>query len=137
MSSIEYQYSSGDKYVTELVDTGTQVAEITGHLPYHRLRISHDDGQLTNDGSETETVTVEVVNGLQVARGETPADVLAYDGDVTVAINGAETTKSVTDGSVSFDLTTSKPAGVEITVEVVGLNDHPTDTDSVSIEVLQ
>jgi hypothetical protein len=133
----EYSHSSGDKFVTERVTTNSQTATKTGHLPYHRLRISHDDGVITNNGTETETIAVEVVDGVQVARGNTPADTLNYTGDVIIEINGAETTKSVTDGSVSFDLTTSKPAGAEITVQAAGLNNHPTDSDAVSIEVLQ
>jgi hypothetical protein len=137
MNSIKYQHTSGDEYVTESIDTGTQVAQITGHLPYHRLRISHDDGVITNNGTDTETITVEVVDGVQVARENTPADVLGYDGDVTVEIDGAETTKSVTDGSVSFDLTTSKPAGAKIAVQAVELNATPSDSDSVSIEVIE
>jgi hypothetical protein len=136
MSLIETRYShtTGDKFVTETVETDSQIVEKVGHIPYHQLRLTDDDGQLTNNGSDVETISVEVVNGLQRARGETP-DVIPYNGDVTVAIDGAETTKTVTDGSVSFDVSTSKPAGASITVRAVGLNNHPTDTDSVSIEV--
>jgi hypothetical protein len=136
MSSINtaYSHTPGDKFVTETVETESQTVEKVGHIPYHQLRLATDDGQLTNDGSDTETLTVEVVNGLQRARGETP-DVLSYTGDVTLEIDGAETTKTVTDGSVSFDVSTSKPAGASITVRAVGLNSHPADPDNVSIEV--
>jgi hypothetical protein len=136
MSLIETRYShiTGDEFVTETVETGSQTVEKVGHIPYHQLRLTDDDGQLTNDGTDTETIVVEVVNGLQRARGETP-DGLSYTGDVTVAIDGAETTKTMTDGSVSFDITTSKPAGASIAVRAINLDNHPTDTDSVSIEV--
>jgi hypothetical protein len=133
--STEYHHSTGDGYVTELVSTDSQTAEIHGHLPYHHLLISSDDGQLINDGTDTERITVEVVDGLQVARGETPA-VLSYDGDVTLEIDGAETTKSVSAGTANFDITTSKSASAEITVRAVGLNNHPSDSDDVSIEVI-
>jgi hypothetical protein len=135
MSSIKITYShTGGEFVTETVETDSQTVEKVGHIPYYQLRLTDDDGQLTNDGSDTETITVEVVNGLQRARGETPG-VLSYDGDVTLEIDGAETTKTVTDGSVSFDVSTSKPAGASIPVRAVGLNNHPADTDNVSIEV--
>lgn len=137
MSLIEtgYTHTTGDEYVTETVETDSQTVEKVGHIPYHQLRLATDDGQLTSGGTDTETITVEVVDGLQRARGDTPADVLPYDGDVTIEIDGAETTKTVTDGSVSFDISTSKPAGASIAVRAVGLNNHPADTDSVSIEV--
>jgi hypothetical protein len=136
MSSINtaYNHTTGDKFVTETVETEAQTVEKVGHIPYHQLRLAADDGQLTNDGSDTETITVKIVDGLQRARGETP-DVLNYDGDVTVAIDGAETTRTISDGSVSFDISTSKPAGASIPVRAVGLNSHPADPDSVSIEV--
>jgi hypothetical protein len=134
--STEYHHSTGDGYVTETVDTGTQTAAITGHIPYHHLQVSGDDGQLINDGTDTERITVEVVDGLQVARGETPA-VLSYDGDVTLEIDGGETVKSVSAGTASFDITTSKAAGSVISVRGVELSDHPADSDAVSIEVTQ
>jgi hypothetical protein len=136
MSLIEtrYTHTTGDEFITETVETDAQTAEKVGHIPYHQLRVTANDGQLTNNSTDTETITVEVVNGLQRARGST-ADVLNYDGGVTVEIDGAETTKTMTDGSVSFDLSTSKPAGATISVRVVGLNNHASDTNSVSIEV--
>jgi hypothetical protein len=134
--STEYHHSADEGYVREVVDTGSQTAEITGHIPYHQFRVSNDDGELINDGSDTEVITIKLVNGLQVARENRPADVLAFDGDVSVAVNGAETTKAMTDGSVSFNITTSKPAGASITVRAVGLNNHPAESDSAAIEVI-
>jgi hypothetical protein len=136
MLSIEYRHDSAEGYVTELLDTGTQVAELVGHIPYRQFRVSATDAQLTADSADTEEITVELVTGLQVARGETPADALAYDGDVTLTIDGAEIIKTMTDGSVSFDISTSKPAGVSVTVQAVGIPEHPTKSDSVSIEVI-
>lgn len=135
MSSTEYTHNDGDDYVTELVTTDAQTAEVYGHLPYRVLQVGVSDSQLTNDGTDTETVTVEVVSGLDVARGDDPT-VLDYDGDVTISIDGNETTKALTNGTVAFDLTTDKPAGSEIEIVAKSLADHPAESDSATIEVV-
>lgn len=138
MSSIEYIHNDGDGCVTEQVDTGTQVAEIYGHLPYRVFCITFGDGQVTNDNTDTETVTVEVVDGLKVARGTDPANatVLDYGGDVTLSVDDQQTNKTLTNGSVEFELTTDKPAGSEIEIVVESLGDHPAESDSATIEVV-
>jgi len=137
MSSISYHHEQGDDYVTEQFDTGTQTAELKGHLPYRRLRVTPTDGTLINDGSATETVTVAVVNGLEVARGTKPsnATVLSYDGDVTLAVDGSQTVKTLSNGSVSFGVTTTKSVGSEIKIIAESLNNHPAERDSAVVEV--
>jgi len=138
MSSTEYQHNDGDDYVTELVNTDTQTAEITGHIPHRHLHVSLADGQVANDGTNTETVTVAVVDGLEIARGTVPSEatVLDYDGDVTLSVDSAEMTKTLTGGSVSFDVTTEKPAGSTIEIVAETLADHPAESDSATIEVV-
>jgi len=138
MSSTEYIHNDGDRFVTEKVDTGIQVAEVHGHIPFRQLLVRLNDGQVTNSGTDTETVTINVVDGLEVARGTDPnnATVLGYEGGLTVSIDGVETTKTLSNGTVSFDLTTDKPAGSTITVIAESLADHPAESDSVEIEVV-
>jgi len=63
MSSISYHHDSNDDYVTEQIDTGSQIAELHGHIPYRRLRATPTDGALINDGTATETVTVTATLG--------------------------------------------------------------------------
>jgi len=139
MPSTDYTRDAGDDYVTEQTDTGSQVAQTYGHVPYRHFRVSTDDREVVNDGTDTEVVTVEVVNGLEVARGTAPVDatVLDYDGDVTVRVDGIELTKTLTDGGVSFDVTTEKSAGSVIEVEAADLADHPAESDTAEIEVTE
>lgn len=113
MSSTSYEHRDGDDYVTEVVDTGTQTAEIRGPIPYRQFRVSVDDGQVRNDGADTETVTVEIVDGLEVARGTDPTDasVLPVDATARVNIDGAEVSVSLTGGSGTRDVTTTKARG--------------------------
>lgn len=136
---IEYERDGG--YINELTTTPTRennpsIAE--KWRPYRRLRLSPNESQLLNDGADKETVTIEVVDGLEVARGTDPsnATVLSYDGDVTLTFDGVEMTKMFTNGSVSFDLTTEKPAGSEIEIVAESLADHPAESDRAVIEVV-
>jgi len=137
MFSIEYQHTDGDGYVTKLIHTEVQTAEVYGHIPYRRLRVTAADGSLINDGSATETITVAVVDGLEIARGTKPsnATALGYDGDVTLSVDGSQTVKTLSNGSVSFDLTTTRSAGSEIKIIAESINNHPTDRDSAVVEV--
>lgn len=139
MSSISHQHDPGDDYVAEQIDTGTQTVELNGHLPYRHLWVSLDDGQVVNDGVATETVTVDLRDRLEIARGAAPATatVLAENNDVTVSVDGVETTKTLTDGSVSFEVVTEKPAGSEIEIVAESLANHPAESDSATIEVKQ
>jgi len=137
MSSISYHHDQNDDYVTEQIDTGTQIAELHGHIPYRKLRVAPTDGSLINDGSATETVTVTVIDGLEIARGTKPsnATVLSYDGDVRLSVDGSQTVKTLSNGSVSFDVTTTKSAGSEIKIVAESINNHPADRDGAVVEV--
>jgi len=135
MYSTEYEHNDEDDYVTELTHTDNQTAETFGHIPYHQFCVLLSDNQFTNNNTTSETVTIEVVNGLEVARGDDPT-VLDYDGDVAFSVNGQQTTKTLTNGSVSFDLTTDKPAGSEIEIVAESLADHPAESDIATIEVV-
>lgn len=137
MSSTEFARDTGDEYVTEKVHTDTQTAEIRGHIPARHLRLSLADGQVVNDGQDTETVAVSVVSGLQVARGNTPADVLDEDGTATVDIDGQPVEVDLTGGTGQREVTTTAAAGTTISVEAVGLADHPAESDTAEIEVIQ
>lgn len=132
---------NGD-WLDRVIDTGTppnDPAVESGSIPARHLRLSLADGQLTNDGADVETVTVEVVDGLEVVRGTDPADatVLNHDGDVTLTIDDVEMTKTLAKGSVAFDLTTEKPAGSTIEIVAESLADHPAESDRAEIEVIQ
>lgn len=135
MSLIEYTHGNENEFVVKKIDTGNQLAEVYGHLPYRVLRLSLADGQAANDGTDTETVTIKVVSGLDVARGESPT-VLDCNGDVTITVDGKQTTKTLANGSVSFNLATDKPAGSEIEVVAESLENHPAKSDSTTIEVV-
>jgi hypothetical protein len=128
---------TGDR-VIEITDTGVQEA-LSSHSRFYLLVVSIEDGEMVNNGTDTETVTIEVVNGLEVARGAARenATVLDYDGDVTITIDGVETTKTLTHGSVSFGVTTEKPATSTIEAVAEALSDHPAESDSAEIEVTQ
>lgn len=105
---------------------------------FYQIYVVVEYGDLLNDGTDTETVTIEVIDGLNVARGTDPskAAVLDYDGDVILSVDGQQTTKTLTNGSVSFGLTTDKPAGSEIKIVAESLADHPAESDSATIEVV-
>lgn len=138
-ANIEYERSGN--WVAELTYTPTELnsPSVNHHyLPYRHLRLSLNEGKILNDNTDTEKVTVEVVDGLEIARGTEPTDatVLDYDGDVTLTVDGAETTKTLTNGSVSFDLITDKQAGSEIEIIAESLADHPAEHDSATIEVV-
>lgn len=128
------------RIVKKVVDnTGTVIRSVSPVTFKNHINIGISDGEVANDGTNTETITISVVDGLEVARGTDPANatVLDYDGDVTVSIEGAKTTKTLSNGTVSFDLTTDKPAGSTITVTAESLTDHPSESDSATIEVRQ
>jgi len=133
-------YTKNDDWINKETDTGvppnTPAIEHKWRS-YRWLSVSLDDGYIVNNGSDTNTVTVRVVDGVEVARGSDPsnASVLSYDGDVVVTVDGSETTKTLSSGSLSFDLTTTKSAGDVITVKAVDLVDHPSESDVVNIEV--
>jgi len=75
------------------------------------------------------------MSGLDVSRGDSPT-VLDYNGDVIITVDGQQTTKTLTNGSVEFDLTTDKSAGTEIEIIAESLADHPAESDRATIEVV-
>jgi len=140
MSSIEYIHQDGDDFITERDHrwSNGEFATEYGTIPYRHLHLSLADAQVTNDGTDTETVTISVVDGLDVARGDVPenATVLDHSGDVILFVDGQQTTKTLTNGKVEFDLTTDKPAGSEIEIVAESLADHPAESDSAIIKVV-
>lgn len=102
---------------------------------YRELFVSLDDGQVTTGGTDTETVTVEVVDGVQLARGDDP-DRLDIDATLTCRVDGVEQSIEMTGGKATLDITTSKPAGATISVEAVGLNGVLCSNDAADIEVI-
>lgn len=137
MSSISYTHADGHKYVTKVVETDNQTAEVQGPIPYRHGHLSLADGSVVNDGTDTETVTVEIVDGLAVAQGTAPADAttLAEDATATLEIDGTTVDVSLTGGTGTKDITTTKSDGATIEVELVGLSTGPVDGDRVTIEV--
>lgn len=135
-----YPDADGDEIV-RVFEGGTdgQATVRKGVGKYRVLVVSAVDGEVANDGTDTETVTVEVVDGLEVVRGSDPSDasVLDYSGDVTLTVDGVETAKTLSNGSVSFDLTTTKPEGSTIEIVAESLADHRAEIDRTEIEVLQ
>lgn len=137
MSSISYEHADGDDHVTKLVVTDAQTAESYGSIPYRHAVLSLEDAVLLNDGVDTETIGVEIVDGLEVARGTAPEDaaVLSEDATATLSIDGATVDVSLTGGSGTKTLTTTKSDGATIEVELVALSTGPVDGDRATIEV--
>lgn len=106
---------------------------IPQYKPVKKLQISVSDNQITDSNSVS--VSVRLVDNLSRLRGTD--NIITTNSDVIIRIDGSETTKTLTDGSVSWELTTDKPAGSEIEVEAVGLADHPAESDRTTIEVVQ
>lgn len=129
--------SGGDSVIARKTSESGQ-EYLSYNSAYRHIHVSLSDSKLVNGGASTTTVTIKVVDGIEVARGTEPVDatVLDYDGDVTISVDGNETTKTLTNGSVSFDLTTDKPAGSEIEIVAESLADHPAESDSTTIEVV-
>jgi len=133
------EYSSHNNRIKKSIKKDGDVLQSVYPVSYiHHLRVTTANQEITNDGSDTETVNVAVVDGLEVMRGTDPtnATVLDYNGDVTLSVDGQQTTKTLTNGSVSFDLTTDKPAGSEIEIVAESLADHVAESDSATIEVV-
>ena len=135
-----YPDNSGDEVVqVREVETETQTAIIREHENFYWvLAVSGQDREIKNNSTDKETVTISVVDGLEVARGtdKHDANMLDYDGDVTLSIDGSETTKTLSSGSVSFDLTTEKSAGSTIEIVAESLLEHPAESDRIEIEVV-
>lgn len=138
--SARIEYQRNGPYVEELTYTATSKnspAIMHQFEPYRWLSVSVDDGNVVNDGEETESVTVEVINGLQAVRGNIDPDVLQYDGGVALEIDDAEMTKTLTDGRVVFDVTTEKSAGNSIDIVAKSLSNNIAKSDRADIKVIQ
>jgi len=109
---------------------------IDPYKPYRFLSLSLSGDQIINDGSDTVAITIELLDGLSIVR-ETDVSVVSYDGDLTVLVDGVEQTKTLTNGSMSFELSTDKAAGSNIEVVAESLADHPAESDSAVIEVVK
>lgn len=128
-------YERRGAFIKKFVESSTDSDAMLPYGAFRHLHIETDKQQIQNDNTDTETVTVKAVNGLDVARGNSPT-VLDYDGDLTLSVDGQQTTKTLTNGSVSFDIITDKSAGSEIEVVAESLSDHPAESDSATIEVV-
>lgn len=136
-----YELTDDGEQIDKLIDTGTppnDPARVQPHSAYRHLNVTLADGTVVNDDTDDEAVSIEIIDGLEVVRGTTTTDatVLDYNGDVTISVDGAEMTKTLSNGSVSFDVTTEKPAGSTIKIVAETLGDHPAESDSATIEVV-
>lgn len=132
------RYEANGDFVRAEGETPNQIFAFPHFSALKYLNVSLSDRGVVSDGTDFETVTISVVDGLEVARGTDPAEatVLDYSGDVTLSVDGSTTSKTLTNGTVSFDLTTDKPAGTEIEIVAESLADHPAESDSATIEVV-
>lgn len=78
------------------------------------------------------------MDGLEVIRGTDSrnATVLNYDGVLYLYVDGQQTTKSLTNGSVEFDISTDKPVGSKIEIVAESLDKHPAESDTATIKVV-
>lgn len=99
------------------------------------IHVELEDGEITTGGKET--VTIYLVN--EFVNPTKPFDdiaVLNYDRDIKLHVDGSETSKTLTNGRVTFDLTTDKSTGSEIEIVAELLHDAPAESDSATIEVV-
>lgn len=134
MSSIEYQHTDGDDYVTELDHrvSSADPAEIYGHLPYRHGRLSVS---VTSDASSLD-ITVEVMNGLSVLRDDPEPSQLGYDGTATVRLVGHTAVDvPITDGSGQSQVDISSITSDDLQVKVESLSDSPVEQDSTIVDL--
>lgn len=134
MSSIEYQHTDGDDYITELdyrVSTD-EPGKIEGHIAYRHARLSVS---LSSDAS-TLTVTVEILNGLSVLRDDLTQNKLAYDGTATVQLIGHTSVDiSITDGSGQSQVDVSSITSDKLRVTMTALSDSPVESDTTTVDL--
>jgi hypothetical protein len=100
------------------------------------IRLSVSDTQLANDGTDAVTVAVTLVN--EFVDPTQPFDdiaILDRNENLAMTVDGSEMTKTLSNGTLSFDVTTQKSAGTSIDISA----DHPDVSATVSarIEVIQ
>jgi len=133
-------YEKNNQYIKKAEETDDQEYSIPFWSPLKRLRLIYEDGQLTNDDTDTETVTLEVVDGLEIARGADPAEatVLDYDGTATVEIGGAEHSVSINGGTGTLDYATTQPAPATVDMQATALADVPAEVSNLrTIKLIQ
>lgn len=128
-------------YIYEVVNGGNGDAEVW-RGPRCVLSVSPEKPQVENNGKQI-LVSMKVVDGTDISP-ETPlseAAVMGYDGDATIFIHyhdrTTEITPKVSEGSVSFPVSTNQPSGTSVVVEAVSLSTRPAKSDKVSIDVVQ
>lgn len=132
-------YTRNGERVQKTVTTDSDTTHVYPSVSDYRvLSVVAEDRELANDGADIETLTISVVDGLEVAQGTDPADapVLDYTGDVVLAVDGAEVTRTADAGTATLDVTTEKSAGATIEVEAVGLDGVPAESDAAVLEVI-
>lgn len=141
MSHERYPDGSGDEVVEVIENAGREqnatVRRGIGQM-YRQLVLMLEDGVLLNDGTETETLRVEIVNGLEIARGTdiSNASLIIEDHTATLTVDGTEVDVTVTDGTGKTDITTTKSDGSTIDVQVAGLTSHAASESNIkTIEV--
>jgi hypothetical protein len=136
MTDIHYK-RNGDT-ITKLVDTGTEPntpAKIENHAQYRMLRVSTTDNKIIDNGTDTITIMIEAIDKLDVLQNN-EQNVLNYDGDVNVNIDGKKMTKKLSGGTTSFNLTTQKVSDSIIKIVANSLSDKPAESDSIKIKVV-
>lgn len=131
-------FARDEDYVTKVVETDEQTAELPCWSAYRVGSISLSDGEVTNDGVDTETISIEVVDGLEVARGSSTASapILNVSGTATIEIDGAAVSVAISSGTGTKEVTSTKSAGSTISVEVVEIDVGPIEPDTAEIEVV-
>lgn len=130
-------FSKNGDYVSKTENTDRQEYQIPLFRAYRALYIQVDDGEVTTGGDDTETVSVRLVDGLEVARGTDRGDatVLAENGAVTLSVDGAAVDVDLTDGVGSTSISTNKSAGTTIDVEATDYSGGPVEGGAATIEV--
>jgi len=134
MSSIEYQHTDGDDYITELDYRVSKddPAKIQGHIHYRHSRLSVS---LSSDAS-TLTVTVEILNGLSVLRDDLTQNKLPYDGTATVQLVGHSAVDvTITDGSGQSQVDVSSITSGNLRVTMTALSDSPVESDTTTVDL--
>lgn len=88
------------------------------------LTIALEDGEMTGDGKDTETVTVHLRDGHD--------DAVSGTFTVDVDIDGAIKEATVSDGAGSVDVTTDRSAGGTVAVQAVGVDEYADTSQSAS-----
>lgn len=141
MDEINTTYEKNGRWIDKKIDTTSEnnsPAVVPNKSPYIHLRINVDKDEIKNNSSDSVTVTIETVDGMEICQGTelTNASVLKHNGTANIRINEKVTTKEISDGILSFSLKTDKPTGTSINIVAESLLDDPAESDSTTIEVV-